>query len=100
MEKNKCDYAVKDITLAAQGRRLIEMTEDEMPGLMALRKEYGKKKPLKGARIMGSMHMTCETAVLIETLRELGASLRWASSNIFSTNDAAAAAIAQADSTE
>ena len=94
MEKNCCDYAVKDISQARMGRRLIEMTEDEMPGLMALKSEYGPKKPLKGARIMGSLHMTCETAVLIETLRELGGDIRWASSNIFSTNDAAAAAIA------
>ncbi len=93
--KNR-DYAVKDIALAHLGRRQVSMAADEMPGLMALRKEYGREKPLAGARIMGSLHMTCETAVLIETLVELGARVRWASSNIFSTNDGAAAAIAQA----
>ena len=96
MSRKNEDYAVKDISLARQGRRLIDMTEDEMPGLMTLRKDLGPKKPLAGARIMGSLHMTCETAVLIETLRELGADLRWVSSNIYSTNDFAAAAIAAA----
>ncbi len=89
-------YKVKDIGLAALGRRLIETEEPEMPGLMETRRKYGPKKPLKGARIMGSLHMTVETAILIETLKELGADVRWASCNIFSTNDAAAAAIAKA----
>ena len=89
-------YKVKDIALAALGRRLIETEEPEMPGLMETRRKYGPRKPLKGARIMGSLHMTVETAILIETLKELGADVRWASCNIFSTNDAAAAAIAKA----
>ena len=88
-------YKVKDIKLAGLGRRLIETEEPEMPGLMETRRKYGPKKPLKGARIMGSLHMTVETAILIETLKELGADVRWASCNIFSTNDAAAAAIAK-----
>lgn len=90
------DYKVKDIGLANQGRKEIEMAEKEMPGLISLREKYGKKKPLKGARITGSLHMTVETAVLIETLKILGAEVRWASCNIYSTNDAAAAAVAQA----
>lgn len=89
------DYFVKDISLADLGRKLIELEEPEMPGLMATREKYGPEKPLKGAKIMGSLHMTVETAILIETLRELGADIRWASCNIFSTNDAAAAAIAK-----
>ncbi|GHT76759.1 adenosylhomocysteinase [Bacteroidia bacterium] len=89
-------YKVADITLAAFGRKEIEIAEHEMPGLMALRAKYGKDKPLKGARIMGSLHMTIQTAVLIETLVELGADVRWASCNIFSTQDHAAAAIAAA----
>ena len=88
-------YKVKDLKLAGLGRRLIETEEPEMPGLMETRRKYGPKKPLKGARIMGSLHMTVETAILIETLKELGADVRWASCNIFSTNDAAAAAIAK-----
>ena len=88
-------FKVADISLAPLGRRLIELEEHEMPGLMAVRRKYGPKKPLKGARIMGSLHMTVETAILIETLRELGADVRWASCNIFSTNDSAAAAIAK-----
>lgn len=88
------DYLVKDINLADLGRRLIQTEEPEMPGLMATREKYGPAKPLAGARIMGSLHMTVETAILIETLRELGADIRWSSCNIFSTNDAAAAAIA------
>ena len=87
-------YKVKDIKLAELGRRLIETEEPEMPGLMETRRKYGPRKPLKGARIMGSLHMTVETAILIETLKVLGADVRWASCNIFSTNDAAAAAIA------
>jgi adenosylhomocysteinase len=88
------DYIVKDISLAKFGRKEIEIAETEMPGLMALRKEYGASKPLKGARITGSLHMTIQTAVLIETLTALGAEVRWASCNIFSTQDHAAAAIA------
>lgn len=90
----KKDYLVKDIKLAARGRKEIELAEAEMPGLMSLREEYGKEKPLKGARITGSLHMTIQTAVLIETLQALGAKVRWASCNIFSTQDEAAAAIA------
>ena len=89
------DYLVKDISLAAFGRKEIEIAETEMPGLMALREEYGAAKPLKGARITGSLHMTIQTAVLIETLTALGADVRWASCNIFSTQDHAAAAIAE-----
>ena len=88
------DYKVADINLADWGRKEIAIAESEMPGLMALREEYAGKKPLKGARITGSLHMTIQTAVLIETLAELGAELRWASCNIFSTQDHAAAAIA------
>src|SRR3954470_15644279 len=88
------DYRVADITLAEWGRKEIEMAEVEMPGLMAVREEYGGQKPLKGARISGSLHMTIQTAVLIETLIHLGADVRWASCNIFSTQDHAAAAIA------
>ncbi|KZK87386.1 Adenosylhomocysteinase [Pseudovibrio sp. W64] len=90
------DYYVKDISLAEWGRTEIEIAETEMPGLMACREEYGASKPLKGARIAGSLHMTIQTAVLIETLIELGAEVRWASCNIFSTQDQAAAAIAAA----
>jgi adenosylhomocysteinase len=89
------DYVVKDLSLARWGRIEIEMAEIEMPGLMALREEYKGKQPLKGARIAGSLHMTIQTAVLIETLVELGAEVRWASCNIFSTQDHAAAAIAE-----
>ncbi|MBO9429261.1 adenosylhomocysteinase [Sulfitobacter sp. R18_1] len=90
------DYIVKDINLAAYGRKELDIAETEMPGLMALRDEYGDSKPLKGARIVGSLHMTIQTAVLIETLVALGADVRWASCNIFSTQDHAAAAIAEA----
>jgi adenosylhomocysteinase len=90
------DYKVANIELASWGRKEIEIAECEMPGLMALRKEYGAKKPLKGARIAGCLHMTIQTAVLIETLIELGAEVRWSSCNIFSTQDQAAAAIAAA----
>jgi adenosylhomocysteinase len=90
------DYKVKDISLAEWGRKEIELAEAEMPGLMALREKYGKEKPLKGARIAGCLHMTIQTAVLIETLVELGAEVRWSSCNIFSTQDHAAAAIAAA----
>jgi len=89
------DYVVKDISLAAFGRKELDIAETEMPGLMALRAEYGDTKPLSGARIVGSLHMTIQTAVLIETLVELGADVRWASCNIFSTQDHAAAAIAE-----
>ncbi len=89
------DYIVKDIALAGYGRKELDIAETEMPGLMALREEYGEKQPLKGARIAGSLHMTIQTAVLIETLVELGAEVRWASCNIFSTQDHAAAAIAE-----
>jgi adenosylhomocysteinase len=88
------DYVVKDIALAEFGRKELDIAETEMPGLMALRAEFGEAKPLKGARIAGSLHMTIQTAVLIETLRALGAEVRWASCNIFSTQDHAAAAIA------
>tara|TARA_R110002051_G_scaffold196778_1_gene264414 strand:- start:925 stop:2340 length:1416 start_codon:yes stop_codon:yes gene_type:complete len=90
------NYAVKDISLAPYGRKEIEMAEIEMPGLMAIRAEYAASQPLKGARIAGSLHMTIQTAVLIETLVALGADVRWASCNIFSTQDHAAAAIAEA----
>ena len=89
------DYIVKDLSLAAWGRKEIDIAEGEMPGLMATRAEFGKDKPLKGARIAGSLHMTIQTAVLIETLQALGAEVRWASCNIFSTQDHAAAAIAE-----
>jgi len=89
------DYYVRDISLADLGRREIEVAEQEMPGLMSIRAKYGPQKPFKGVRISGSLHMTIETAVLIETLVELGASVRWASCNIFSTQDQAAAAIAK-----
>ena len=89
-------YIVKDIKLAELGRKEIELAEKEMPGLISLRKKYSDKKPLKGAKIMGSLHMTNQTAVLIETLKELGAEIRWVSCNIYSTHDPAAAAIAKA----
>ena len=88
------DYVIKDLSLAAWGRKEIAMAEDEMPGLMAVRAEYGAAQPLKGARIAGCLHMTIQTAVLIETLKHLGADVRWSSCNIFSTQDHAAAAIA------
>jgi adenosylhomocysteinase len=88
------DYKVADISLADWGRREIAIAETEMPGLMALREEFGAAKPLEGARIVGCLHMTIQTAVLIETLVELGATVRWSSCNIFSTQDHAAAAIA------
>src|SRR3954467_13615169 len=90
------DYIVRDIALADFGRRELNIAETEMPGLMATRAEYGKSQPLKGARITGSLHMTIQTAVLIETLKALGADIRWASCNIYSTQDHAAAAIAAA----
>ena len=94
--ESKLAYKVKDINLAEWGRKEIELAEAEMPGLMALRAEYGKSKPLSGARIAGCLHMTIQTAVLIETLKELGAQVSWSSCNIFSTQDHAAAAIAAA----
>ena len=87
-------YKVADISLAEFGRKEIDIAEKEMPGLMAIRKKHKGEKPLKGSRIMGSLHMTIQTAVLIETLVDLGADVRWASCNIFSTQDHAAAAIA------
>ena len=90
----KTDYKIKDINLADLGRKKISISEKEMPGLMSLRKQYTSKKPLKGFRLTGSLHMTKETAILIETLKDLGADVRWASCNIFSTQDEAAAAIA------
>lgn len=96
LSTTKADYKVKDITLADFGRKEIEIAEKEMPGLMALRDQYGAAQPLKGAKISGSLHMTIQTAVLIETLVALGADVRWASCNIFSTQDHAAAAIAHA----
>src|SRR5437016_5674422 len=92
----KHDYDVRDLSLADLGRKEIGVAEQEMPGLMAIREKYGAQKPLKGVRVTGSLHMTIETAVLIETLAELGASVRWASCNIFSTQDHAAATIAKA----
>src|SRR6056297_1483454 len=88
-------FKVKDISLADWGRKEIELAEAEMPGLMALREEYGDAQPLKGARIAGCLHMTIQTAVLIETLQALGADVRWASCNIFSTQDHAAAYVAK-----
>src|SRR5258708_4036721 len=92
----KQDFAVRDLSLAEWGRKTIQVSEHEMPGLMSIRKKYGVSKPLKDVRITGSLHMTIETAILIETLNELGASVRWASCNIFSTQDHAAAAVAKA----
>ncbi len=96
LEAEKLNYKVKDISLADWGRKEIELAEAEMPGLMSLREEYGESKPLQGARIAGCLHMTIQTAVLIETLVELGAEVTWSSCNIFSTQDHAAAAIAAA----
>ncbi|MCZ6743653.1 MAG: adenosylhomocysteinase, partial [Alphaproteobacteria bacterium] len=90
------DYKVADISLADWGRREVSIAESEMPGLMALRQEFGPSRPLEGARIAGCLHMTIQTAVLIETLVHLGASVRWSSCNIFSTQDHAAAAMAAA----
>ena len=89
------DYKIKDIKLSEWGRKEINIAETEMPGLMKLREEYAQAKPLDGARIAGCLHMTIQTAVLIETLIELGASVRWSSCNIYSTQDQAAAAIAE-----
>ena len=95
IKKSNNDYKVADISLADFGRKEIELAEHEMPGLMSLRKKYSKEKPLKGARISGCIHMTIQTAVLVETLQDLGAEVRWSSCNIYSTQDHAAAAIAQ-----
>lgn len=94
MNADFTDYKIADISLAEWGHKEIKIAETEMPGLMSLREEFGKDQPLKGARIMGSLHMTIQTAVLIETLIALGAEVRWVSCNIFSTQDHAAAAIA------
>src|SRR5437763_9522323 len=94
--KSRKDYYVKDLTLADYGRKEMSVAEQEMPGLMSVRQKYGSEKPLKGVRVSGSLHMTIETAVLIETLVELGASARWASRNISTTHDQAAAAIPKA----
>src|SRR5215468_694613 len=89
------DFKVADMGLAEWGRKEISIAEHEMPGLMSIRKKYAATKPLKGVRVTGSLHMTIQTAVLIETLKDLGASVRWASCNIFSTQDHAASAIAK-----
>ncbi len=89
------NYKITDIGLADFGRKELDIAEKEMPGLMAIREKYGSQKPLSGARVMGSLHMTVQTAVLIETLVDLGADVRWASCNIFSTQDHAAAVIAK-----
>src|SRR5215467_10735891 len=91
--RNGIDFAVADLSLAEYGRRQIRLAEHEMPGLMAIRREYQASQPLAGARIAGSLHMTIQTAVLIETLVALGAEVRWVSCNIFSTQDEAAAAV-------
>src|SRR4249920_3796042 len=96
IERTETDYKVADISLADFGRKEISIAEKEMPGLMAIRQKYAPQKPLAGVRITGSLHMTIQTAVLIETLIDLGAAVRWASCNIFSTQDHAAAAIARA----
>src|ERR1700719_2918931 len=95
LEQTETDYKVADISLADFGRKEISIAEKEMPGLMAIREKYAPQKPLADVRITGSLHMTIQTAVLIETLTDLGASVRWASCNIFSTQDHAAAAIAK-----
>jgi adenosylhomocysteinase len=92
--RNFADFKVADLDLAAWGRKEIAIAETEMPGLMAIREEFAPQQPLRGARIAGSLHMTIQTAVLIETLKALGAEVRWASCNIYSTQDHAAAAIA------
>jgi adenosylhomocysteinase len=89
------DHAIADLSLAAWGRKEIRIAETEMPGLMAIREEFAKAQPLKGARITGSLHMTIQTAVLVETLQALGATVRWASCNIFSTQDHAAAGLVE-----
>ena len=91
------DYKVKDISLAEWGRKAIDLAENEMPGLMQLRARYGEAKPLAGAKIAGCLHMTVQTAVLIETLKVLGAAVRWCSCDVLSTHDGAAAAVAKAE---
>ena len=96
LNQTSADYKVADLSLAEWGRKEISIAEQEMPGLMAIRRKYAAEKPLAGVRVTGSLHMTIQTAVLIETLVDLGASVRWASCNIFSTQDHAAAAIAAA----
>src|ERR1700761_6108474 len=96
LERAGTDYKVADLSLADWGRKEISIAEHEMPGLMSIRRKYAAEKPLSGVRVTGSLHMTIQTAVLIETLVDLGAEVRWASCNIFSTQDHAAAAIAQA----
>ena len=96
LNQTVADFKVADLALADWGRKEISIAEHEMPGLMAIRRKYAKEKPLAGVRVTGSLHMTIQTAVLIETLADLGASVRWASCNIFSTQDHAAAAIAAA----
>ncbi|MGB7135461.1 MAG: adenosylhomocysteinase, partial [Acidobacteriaceae bacterium] len=96
LEQKAAAYKVADLSLADWGRKEISIAEHEMPGLMAIRRKYAAEKPLKGVRVSGSLHMTIQTAVLIETLADLGATVRWASCNIFSTQDHAAAAIAAA----
>src|SRR4051812_33188350 len=96
MSADQLPYQVADLSLAAFGRKEIQLAEHEMPGLMAVREEYAASQPLRGARITGSLHMTIQTAVLIETLQEIGAEVRWASCNIFSTQDHAASAVAAA----
>ncbi|TMP94383.1 MAG: adenosylhomocysteinase, partial [Verrucomicrobia bacterium] len=95
IEREKTDYKIKDISLADWGRKEIAIAEKEMPGLIAIGEKYAESKPLAGVRITGSLHMTIQTAVLIQTLVDLGASVRWASCNIFSTQDHAAAAVAK-----
>src|SRR4029078_5710560 len=95
LAKSTNDFAVRDLSLADWGRKEIDIAEQEMPGLMAIREKYAPQKPLAGVRITGSLHMTIQTAVLIETVVALGATVRWASCNIFSTQDHAAAAIAK-----
>src|ERR1051325_6950698 len=94
-EPTTIPFKVADLTLASWGRKEISIAEHEMPGLMSIRRKYAAEKPLQGVRVMGSLHMTIQTAVLIETLTDLGANVRWASCNIFSTQDHAAAAIAK-----
>src|SRR5277367_1031397 len=94
IDRTATDYKVADLSLADWGRKELDIAEHEMPGLMSIRKKYAAAKPLKGVRVTGSLHMTIQTAVLIETLKDIGADVRWASCNIFSTQDHAAAAIA------
>src|SRR3989338_8342929 len=96
--KRELKFKIADISLSDWGRKEMELAENEMPGLMAVRGKYGARKPLKGLKVMGSLHMTIQTAMLIETLKELGADIRWASCNIFSTQDHATAAVAKAGS--